>query len=96
MERSLRDALDAAKQIQEDGSRCHIHIHSVRKYLTDPDGVSSKAAIDGLVVAGILPDDSAKYVEKVSYTQEKGKVEETIITLTWRKGDDDRKHKQEG
>ena len=58
-----------------------IHIHSIRKRLTDPDGISAKAAIDGLVHAKILTDDSAKYVKKVSYSQEKGSQEQTIITI---------------
>ena len=59
-----------------------VHIHSIRKRLADPDGVSAKAVIDGLVHAGILIDDSAKEIGKVSYTQEKGKEEKTLITFT--------------
>ncbi len=82
MEQNLQHALDATKEIQRSGSRCHINIHSIRKRLADPDGISAKAAIDGLVEAGILTDDSIKYVEKVSFSQEKGE-DETIITLTW-------------
>lgn len=58
-----------------------IHIHSIRKRLADPDGISAKAAIDGIVQAGILVDDSAKYVKEVSYSQEKGVEEKTIITI---------------
>jgi Holliday junction resolvase RusA-like endonuclease len=49
---------------------------------SDADGISAKAAIDGLVHAGLLKDDSPKYVKEVSYSQEKGEPEETIITLT--------------
>jgi hypothetical protein len=63
----------------------NIHVHVIRERLCDPDGISAKAAIDGLVKARVLPDDSAKYVEKVSYTQEKvvkGEEEKTIITIT--------------
>lgn len=58
-----------------------IHVHSKRKRLVDADSVSAKAAIDGLVLAGLLQDDSPKYVEKVSYSQEQGDEEETIITV---------------
>lgn len=61
--------------------RCSIHVHSRRKRLVDPDGVSSKAIIDGLVKAGILEDDSVKFIEKISYSQEKSDNEETIITI---------------
>ena len=64
-------------------SRCCIHIHSIRKRLTDPDGASGKAAIDGLVRGGLLKDDKTQYVKEVTYSQEKGSPEETIITLTW-------------
>lgn len=58
-----------------------IHIHSIRKRLVDPDGISAKAAIDGIVKAGILHDDSAAEVEEVSYSQEKDSEEKTIITI---------------
>lgn len=65
--------------------RCSIHIHSRRHRLADPDGISGKAAIDGLVLAGILSDDSPKEVSEVTYSQEKipkTENEETIVTLT--------------
>lgn len=67
-------------------SRASILVHSRRRRLTDPDGVSAKAAIDSLVKAGILVDDSALYVREVRYSQEKikkGDEEETIITVRW-------------
>jgi Holliday junction resolvase RusA-like endonuclease len=55
---------------------------SVRKRLTDADGVSAKYAIDALIKAGILIDDSPQYVKEVSFGQEKGKNEKTIIFIT--------------
>lgn len=58
-----------------------ITIHSVRKQLADPDGISGKAAIDGLVKAGILGDDTSEEVKEVRFTQEKGQ-DKTIITIT--------------
>ena len=58
-----------------------ITVHSIRKRLTDADGASFKAVLDGIVKAGVLQDDSPKYVKEVSYTQEKGKEEQTIITI---------------
>ena len=72
----------AEKQIIPFDTPVHIHIHSIRKRLVDPDGVSAKAAIDGLVRCGILLDDSAKLVKEVSYSQEKGSEEKTLITIT--------------
>jgi Holliday junction resolvase RusA-like endonuclease len=59
-----------------------IHIHSVRSRLADIDGISAKAVIDGLVHAKILWDDSPTFVKQVTFTQEKGKEEKTIITIT--------------
>ena len=59
-----------------------VHVHSKRKRLADQDGCSIKAVLDGIIQAGILPDDSAKFIQKISFTQEKSKDEETIITFT--------------
>lgn len=65
------------------GSRVCIHIHSRRNRLCDADGISAKAVIDGLVLAGILADDSPKEVAEVSYSQEQVEGdEETIITIS--------------
>jgi hypothetical protein len=74
----------AKKKFKRLDTPCSLHIHSKRYRLTDADGVSAKAAIDGIVHSGLLPDDSAKYVKKVSYSQEKipkKEIEETIITI---------------
>lgn len=62
-------------------SRFRIHVHSRRRRLCDPDGVCAKAAIDGLVAGGLLADDSAKYIDSVTFSQEKSDVEETIIEI---------------
>ena len=62
-------------------AQCSIHIHSKRKRLTDADGVSAKASIDGLVHGGLLQDDSPQFVQEVSYSQAKAKEEETIIEI---------------
>jgi hypothetical protein len=61
--------------------RFRLHVHSKRRRLTDPDGVSAKAAIDGLVKGGILRDDSAKYISAVTFSQELSKLDETIIEV---------------
>ena len=61
-----------------------IHLHSKRKRLVDADSVSAKAVIDGIVHAGLLQDDSPKFVAEVSYSQEKtekDESEETIVTI---------------
>ena len=70
-----------AEKVKGPGPPYDITVHSIRKYPVDIDGISAKAAIDGLVKAKILGDDSAKWVKKISFTQEKGTEEKTIITL---------------
>ena len=62
-------------------SQVRITFHHTRARLADIDGLSGKAAIDGIVKAGILADDSPKQVAEVSHTQSKGSVEKTIITI---------------
>ena len=72
------------KEVTPFDSPVSIHIHSKRKRYVDADAVSAKAAIDGLVHAGLLVDDSPAYVKEVSYSQEKtaqNEAEETIITV---------------
>lgn len=63
-------------------SPVNINIHSIRKRLTDCDGVSGKAVIDGLILAGLLKDDGPKFVQSVTFSQEKTSgPEKTIIRL---------------
>jgi len=81
MEQDISNAPLAEEETPRLDSPVSIHVHSIRKRLTDADGISAKAAIDGLVLSGVLPDDSPKYVKQVTYSQEKGKIEETIITI---------------
>ena len=50
-----------------------ITIVSYRSRLADADGVSAKAAIDGLVHAGIIEDDGPRFVKEVRYRQVKVK-----------------------
>jgi hypothetical protein len=62
-----------------------LHICSRRYRLADADGISAKAAIDGLIHGGVLRDDSSEFVKEVRYSQEKisrDQEEETIITVT--------------
>ena len=63
--------------------RCRVHVHSKRRRLCDPDGISVKAAIDGLVAAKLLRDDSTKCIKEVSFSQEVSEVEETVIDIVW-------------
>ena len=55
-----------------------------RKRIIDVDNISGKAAIDGLVAAGVLRDDSPKYVAQITHVQakcKKGEKESTKIIV---------------
>lgn len=59
-------------------------IHSFRYRLCDPDGLSAKAVIDGLVNVGVLTDDSAKQIKEISFKQTKipkTQDEKTVIEI---------------
>lgn len=74
---------EKAKRLDSPGGY-RVHIHSRRYRLTDADGASAKAVIDGLVHAGIFADDKAEIIREVSFSQEKihkTESEETIIEI---------------
>lgn len=81
VEHNIDDAAEAKDEGQKVDQRFRIHFHSKRRRTIDPDGLYSKAAIDGLRQGGLLVDDSPRYVEAVSYSQEQSEVDETIIIL---------------
>jgi len=81
MEQVVSDAPLAEKKIKGFASPVRVNFHSVRKRLADVDGISGKAVLDGIVIAGLLPDDSTEYVTSVTYSQEKGAEEMTIVTI---------------
>ena len=54
-------------------ARIDITVVSYRSRLADADGISAKAAIDGLVMCGILADDSTKEIREIRYQQVKVK-----------------------
>ncbi len=61
-----------------------IRVHSYRCRLCDVDGVSGKACIDGLVLSGVIADDSTKEVREVTYAQTKVKNksdEKVVVTV---------------
>ena len=64
-----------------------IHEHIVwpkGRRLVDPDSISGhcKAALDGIVDAGIIASDSAKHVVSVTASQEKGTDAQGSIIIT--------------
>lgn len=84
LERTAGNEPLAAKGCTPFDSRVSITITSYRSRLADPDGVSAKAAIDALVMCGVLRDDSSKEVEEVRHRQVKVKnksEEKTVIVI---------------
>lgn len=81
LEQNTGDESLAEKIFKRQDTPVSIHVHSIRKRLADADGISAKAAIDGIVNSGLLRDDSPQYVRKVSYSQQKGSEEITVITI---------------
>lgn len=59
----------------------NIRVISYRRLNHDPDGISAKAVIDGIVRAGILADDSTKQVKEVTFESRKSKDERTVIEI---------------
>jgi len=63
-------------------TRVHITVTSYRKRIHDPDGISVKAVLDGIVRRGLLPDDSTKQVASVTFKSIISKEEEkTVIEI---------------
>ena len=84
LEPNIGNELAGKNEIKKVDTPCRIHIHSRRHQLTDADGISAKAVIDGLVHAGLLPDDSAKEISDLTFSQRKihkKEIEETTITI---------------
>lgn len=55
-----------------------------RKRLVDTGGASEKWAMDAIVRAGVLKDDSAKYIEDIRHKQikvKKGEQEKTVFEI---------------
>ena len=84
MERAACGKPLEAKENKRFNSRVSITVISYRMRLCDADGISAKAAIDGLVHCGVLQDDSPKFVKEVRYIQHKvgsAAEEKTVIEI---------------
>lgn len=66
-------------------SPCRIRVLCRRHRLADPDGISVKAVIDGLVLAGILAGDSTREIVESPVIRQikvaRHKPEETIVEI---------------
>lgn len=80
-ERLRRYSLLQAQGYQRSDTPVDITIHSIRRKRIDILNTDPKAAIDGIVRAGILYDDGPNQIASAKFTQEKGKEEMTIVTI---------------
>ncbi len=74
----------AEKETEGLDTRVDITVTSYRKRIHDPDGISVKASLDGIVRAGLLPDDSTKEVRQVTFKSiicKKDEAEKTVIEI---------------
>jgi hypothetical protein len=56
----------------------NIKVTSYRARKHDPDGVSVKAVLDGIVRRGILADDSTEQIKSITFESIKSKEIETV------------------
>lgn len=63
-------------------TRFDITVTSYRKRKHDPDGVSIKAVLDGIIRAGILSDDSSDIIRQVTFRSEISETERTVIEIS--------------
>jgi len=86
VERSIGNESLAKRKATPFDSRVGIRIVSYRSKLADPDNISGKAAIDGLVHCGILRNDSSKEVASYradeQYKVDNAEDERTVIAIT--------------
>ncbi len=82
MEQNSSHAPVAKKDFAGFDSLVNIKVISYRKLKHDPDGVSVKAVLDGIVRAGLLPDDSTEQVKSITFESIKSKEEKTVIEIT--------------
>ena len=59
-----------------------VRVTSSGRRLADTDGNSVKAVLDGITNSGIWRDDSSKFIQEISFTQEAGEEDQTIIEIT--------------
>ena len=78
---ALGNAEEVFEEVAEGAERRFVvTIISRRKRLLDQDNLFVKATLDAIVRAGLIPDDSPRYLKALHVRQEKGKPK-TIITI---------------
>lgn len=78
------DEIERSNEVKAFDQAVRLDFVHYRYRLADPDGLSVKACIDGIVEAGLLVDDSAKEIEAITHRQIKiprTQEERTVITI---------------
>ncbi len=86
MEQNSIHEFERTHEMQTIDTRVNVHVHSKRHRLADPDGLSVKWVLDAIAARGILPDDSAKEIKAVTFSQEKiaqSEPEITVVEIIW-------------
>jgi len=76
--------IERPKRKADPDERYALRFVHYRKRKVDPDNLSTKAFIDGVVRGGILPDDTAKYIDSIGHSQVlilEGENERTIMRI---------------
>lgn len=84
VESNISNESPRAKRIAALDTRLIIAVTSYRWGKHDPDGVSIKAVLDGLIKCRILRDDSTDEIQKICYRSKKAKsktLERTTIEI---------------
>ena len=81
MEQNTRNEPVAAEKVTRFTTPICIRVISYRKHRHDTDGCSVKAALDGLVRAGILLNDTSEQIKSITFESRKSKDERTEIII---------------
>ena len=81
MEQDISDAAVDKEKAEGFSTLVNIRVISYRARKHDPDGVSVKAVLDGIVRRGILADDSTEQIKSITFESRKSKEEKTIIEI---------------
>ena len=81
LECSYMDEQMATEETKRPNTLVNIRVISYRKRKHDPDGVSVKAVLDGIVRRGILADDSTDQINEVTFKSIISKEEKTVIEI---------------
>lgn len=81
MEQDSSDATLPEDFFEKETARVNINVRSFRRLNHDPDGISAKAVLDGVVERGILADDSTIQIKAVTFESFTGCGKDEEVTI---------------